>query len=335
MSSVIEASRSETPRRVTALAYHPERGVHEHIPPESISDVLAHQDTLLWLDITAPEPSDIQLLQEEFSLHPLALEEVITAHPRPKCAEYPGFYVLVLYAAEWKPPEAIRLRELVVYLGRQFIITAHREPFPEIEECVRRWRSNTALQDESIAAPLYSLVDTIADTYFPVVDLIAEKVDEVEDQLYEGREMTQKSEIFSLKRDLIALRRVAAGERDALNLLLRQDVPLFAEGHILYFQSVYDHFVRLVESIDSYRDLLSSAMDIYLSVVSNRLNQVMKTLTILSTMLMSASLIAGIYGMNFRHMPELKLYYGYYGVLGGMALIAALLALLFRRMKWF
>jgi magnesium transporter len=322
--------------RLTALAFYPEKGVHEHIVPEAISDLLEEKDSLLWFDITAPKPDDMRLLQDELGLHPLALEEAITPHPRPKAAEFPGFYLMVMYAVDRLPEEPVHLREVVIYIGSRFLVTAHREAFPEIDECVRRWQANTALRRESIAAPVYSLLDTLVDGYFPVIDAIAEQVDALEDRLFAGEgDATQSSGLFTQKKDLLALRRVVAGERDALNLLLRQDVPLFAESILLYFQSVYDNLVRLTESIDTYRDLLSSAMDMHLTVLSNRMNRVMKTLTIVSTMLMSASLIAGVYGMNFAHMPELHWRYGYFGALGAMALVTGGLALFFRRIKWF
>jgi magnesium transporter len=320
-------------RHLYAVAYHPKQGLHEHIEPEAVDRSLAN-DSLIWLDITAPRPEDAAMLQEEFGLHPLALEELSSSHPRPKCAEYPGQYVMVMFAADPYTPGRVNLRDVVIYLGRNFIVTAHDEPFPEIDECVRRWEANTALQKDTIAAPLYSLLDTLVDGYFPLIDQLAEQVEDVEDRMLTGEPHAMGASLFSLKKELLVLRRIVSGERDALNLLLRQDVPLFPETSSLYFQSVYDHLVRLVESIDTYRDLLSSAMDMHLSVVSNRLNQVMKTMTGLATILMSAALITGIYGMNFKHMPELESPYGYPAAIGAMVGVAGGLAWYFRRIKW-
>ena len=156
----------------------------------------------------------------------------------------------------------------------------------------------------------------------------------LETRLYAGDGTGEVSGIFGLKRDLLVLRRAVAGQRDALNILLRQDVPVLDESTVVFFQSVYDHLVRLVETIDTYRDLLSTAMDIHLSVVSNRLNQVMKTLTVVSTILMTGALIAGIYGTNFAYLPELHWRYGYFGMLATIAVLSVGLVLYFRRIRW-
>jgi magnesium transporter len=330
---------AQSARSLSALVYHPEEGIHTEILPEAISEALVNPSVLVWLDITAPTSEDMSLLEEEFSLHPLALEEIITPHPRAKCEEYPGFYVLVMYAADHSSdPEAeerLRLCEVVIYISQQFLITAHQEPFPEIAECVRRWQTNASRHGATIAMPVYALLDTIVDGYFPILDHIAEDVDDIEDSLFSGDGAERSQNLFALKKEMLTLRRALAGQRDALNLILRQDVPVFPERTLLYFQSVYDHLVRLVESVDTYRDLISSAMDMHLSIVSNRMSQVMKTLTVISTILMSATLIAGIYGMNFKHMPELNWDNGYYMALGAMLVVAAGLAAFFRKIKWF
>lgn len=350
-------SLSPSSRRICAWVDHPGEGIHEAIPPEAISDALEHPQTRLWLDITDPEPEDTHLLLEEFGLHPLALEEITSPHTRPKCVEFDGLYVLVMYAAgrgedivrENAPTataplpgladaaenDATLLRQVVIYIGRNYLITAHEEPFPEIDECVRRWRSQTGLKEEGVAAPLYSLLDTLVDGYFPIMDTLVERIEELEERIYEGSdEEARGPEIFRLKKVLLSLRRVLAGQRDALNLMLRQDVPVLPPSSLLFFQSVYDHLVRLVESIDTYRDLLSSAMDMHLSILSNRMNQVMKTLTAISTCLMSAALISGIYGMNFKQMPELRWQYGYPMAIGIMVVVAGGLLWYFRRIKW-
>jgi magnesium transporter len=354
--SASRASASSS-RRICAWVDHPDDGIHEEIPPAAISDALENPQTRLWLDITDQKPEDTHLLLEEFGLHPLALEEITSPHARPKCVEFDGLYVLVMYAADagdeagrkeaalpapgapssGEADDALRLRQVVIYIGRNYLITAHEEPFPEIDECVSRWRAQTGIREEGIAAPLYSLLDTLVDGYFPLIDAVADRIEELEERIYGdggGPADAYGPEIFRLKKVLLSLRRVVAGQRDALNLLLRQDVPVLPPSSLLFFQSVYDHLVRLVESIDTYRDLLSSAMDMHLSILSNRMNQVMKTLTAISTCLMSAALISGIYGMNFKHMPELGWEYGYPMAIGSMVLVASGLLWYFRRIKW-
>jgi magnesium transporter len=320
--------------RMKAVVFDPARGKHEDIAEEAISDAL-EQGSIVWLDIAGPSPEDLAMLGEEFGLHPLELEVILEEHPRPRCIEMPGHYTLVMYAAGREADGTLSLREVVIFVGKGFLITAHVDPLPEVDECLLRWKRNTLLHRDAVAAPVYSLLDTLVDGYFPVVDELADKVEEIEDAIYVSDGEAFSEDLLEVKKEMLALRRVVAGERDALNVMLRHDVALFSEGSLLFFQSVYDHLVRLTDTIDIHRDLLASVMDLRMSALSNRMNQVMKTLTVDSTILMSATLIAGIYGMNFKHMPELEWKYGYYAALGAMAVIGGLLVWVFRRLKWF
>jgi magnesium transporter len=276
-----------------------------------------------------------------------------------------------LHPMEWAE-ERIVLRELSMFMGVNYLITVHQEPIPELEEVVVRWERNVEaitgrglpLPEEPAegapasaplppspqrggngAAPglgtengigilLYSLLDTLVDKYFPVIDAIVDRVEDLEDQIFTHYTTTSIQTIFALKKDLLALRRVLAPERDVLNVLSRRDVPIFTGQTLVYFQDVYDHVVRITDSIDTYRDLLSSTIDLYLSMQSNRLNITVQTLTSASIVLMALSLIAGIYGTNFVNIPELHWTYGYYGMLALMVLVTLLLYLFFKRKRW-
>jgi Mg2+ and Co2+ transporter CorA len=181
---------------------------------------------------------------------------------------------------------------------------------------------------------LYSLLDTIVDNYFPVIDSIVERTELLEEQIFERFDQNALSTIFTLKKDLLALRRVFAPERDVLNVLTRRDLPIFDEATTLYFQDVYDHVVRVTDSIDIYRDLLSSALDGYLSMQSNRLNITVQTLTSVSIILMSIAAITGWYGMNFEMMPELRHFLGYPGVMIVVAIVVISEVIFFKRKGW-
>jgi len=324
----------ESPARHRIVAYSARDGFNPRVKLAEISDIVAQYDTLLWLDILDPKEEDVRMLHDELGIHALALEEVMGSHPRPKCVEYAGYYVLVMYAVSSTESGEPHLREVVAFVGQKFIVTTHREPFPEIDECLRRWEANHDLQATSVAAPLYSFLDTIVDGYFPVLDRLTEHVEELEDEILSKDLDGPPTGLFTIKREMIDLRRVVSAQRDAINTLMRQDIQLFPEGSIIFFQSVFDHLVRQVETIDVYRDLLSTAADMHLSVISNRLNQVMKTLTAWSIILMAGSLIAGIYGMNFKYMPELHSRYGYFVALAAIATLAGSLVFYFRRIKW-
>jgi len=181
---------------------------------------------------------------------------------------------------------------------------------------------------------VYSLLDALVDGYFPVIDEIAEQVEAVEDSMFNPRSPSHLPEIFGLKRELLNLRRVLAPEREVLNVLIRRDNPVLGESTLVYFQDVYDHIIRVLDSVDLYRDQLSGLLDAHLSVVSNRLNSTMKRMTALATILMSVNLVASNYGMNFDNMPELHWQYGYSFALGLSCVVALILAIVFKRIDW-
>jgi magnesium transporter len=169
----------------------------------------------------------------------------------------------------------------------------------------------------------------------PIADRISDRIDVIEDAVFGRFDANAQQEIFRIKRNLLQMRKVLTPERDVLNVLMRRDTPIFSDETVRYFQDIYDHLLRVLDSIDTYRDLLSSALDSYLSVQSNRMNKVMKTLTASSIILMTVTLVASIYGMNFIHMPELQWRLGYPLALGLMVAIAASLGALFRKIDWF
>ena len=401
--------------------------------PDDISELLVNPTRLIWLDLAQPTAAEFHLIQGEFGLHPLAIEDAMTRHQRPKVEQYENFYFVVFYAVETQtqpgrpipgrpalrgaghptaapappresatglappagsengppptpadPPhetqlhpmewaeDRIVLREISMFMGVNYLITVHQEPIKELEEVVLRWERNVEaitgrdlpLPEEPTAdgpapqpvAPpskksgngparrlgtengigilLYSLLDTLVDNYFPVLDTIVDRMEDLEDEIFTHYTTTSIKTIFTLKKDLLALRRVLAPERDVLNVLIRRDVPIFTGQTLIYFQDVYDHVVRITDSIDTYRDLLSSTIDLYLTMQSNRLNITVQTLTTGSIILMALSLIAGIYGTNFVNIPELQWTYGYYGMLAFMALVALLLYLFFKHKRW-
>jgi magnesium transporter len=178
------------------------------------------------------------------------------------------------------------------------------------------------------------LLDAIVDGYFPIVDQISDRIEDLESLIFDHYRREVQEQIFALKKDLLAVRRVLAPERDMMNVLLRPGSPVFGEATVAYFQDVYDHILRIMDAVDTDRDLLSSALDAFLSVTSNRLNQTMKTLTASSIILMTMTLVAGVYGMNFVHMPELDWKLGYAWALGVMVALGAGLIVVFRRIDW-
>lgn len=303
--------------------------------PETIAGLLADTSNILWLDIANPNQHDAALLRDVFKFHHLAIEDAFHDKQRPKVDTYTSFYLVVFYAAHYAEEEGrIALQELDLFVGRNFLVSVHSGRLHLVQETIDRWRAPDSPIENRVAALLYTLLDAIVDGYFPLIDRVAERIEDLEDQIFKSFDDEAIETIFALKKDLLALRRAVAPERDVLNVLLRREIPVFQASDLVYLQDLYDHIVRVTDSIDTYRDLLSSALDSFLSLQSNKLNQIVKVLTIASIILMSSSLIAGIYGMNFDIMPELRWPLGYPFALGLMLAVSGALYLLFRRMKW-
>ncbi|MBU3675527.1 MAG: magnesium transporter CorA family protein [Solirubrobacteraceae bacterium] len=204
-----------------------------------------------------------------------------------------------------------------------------------IEETARRWNEAVMqrTQQAGIGLLVYSLLDSIVDGYFPVGDGIGDEIDDLELQIFSGKDDLH-GEIFELKKSLLEVRRVVGPERDVMNALVRRDAPLFSDREILYLEDVYDHLLRVTDSVDTYRELLSSALDVSVAMASFRLDDTVKRMTSASIILMSMALISGIYGMNFAIMPELQWAHGYWFALGLMAAIGGGLGWFFHRIDW-
>ncbi len=305
---------------------------------EQAREVKDLPNALLWLDLQSPSEQELVKLGQEFALHPLAIEDASREHQRPKVEEYEHFYFVVFYSASLDANAAgLDICELDMFLGKNYLITVHNGHILELDEVEQRWTRNVNQLEWGVGVLLYTLLDTIVDRYFPVVDEMVDQAEELEDQLFTGavRQAAFTQQLLELRKRFLALRRIATPERDVLNILTNRDNPIFDEHAQVYFRDIYDHITRLADTIDLYRYQLSTIMDANLSIVSNDLNKVMRTLTSASIILMVDSLLAGIWGMNFVNIPELKLQYGYYGALICMVIVSLLLLFVFRRLRWF
>jgi magnesium transporter len=312
-----------------ALVHHQEGGFDDSPKPESISDLLQDKSQIIWLDIQDPNDDDLELLRTEFGFHELALEDVVNRHERPKIENYTDYYFVVFYAL--RRPKCL---EINIFIGKNYLVTIHDDEIEEIPATVERWRLNADRIGHDVAVPIYSLLDALVDAYFPVIDDVAEDVEDIESAMFGPRGGEHQQEIFALKRELLNARRILAPEREVLNVLIRRDEPVLGEAAIPYFQDVYDHVIRVLDTVDLNRDQLSGLLDAHLAVVSNRLNIIMKRMTALATILMSVTLVASIYGMNFDVIPELHWGIGYEFALSLMLTIGVVLSFIFKRLDW-
>jgi magnesium transporter len=307
---------------------------------EELRQLRAEKNQLVWLDLLDPDAESLEALAKEFKIHPLGLEDMQKRRQRPKIDTYPDQHLIVTYEvlerrARRQRGHAPGLGEIHLIAGEGYLISTHWQPSPAIDATLERFRTRPEVVATSVGQLLYSVLDAVVDGYFPLLDKMAEEIDTLEDRILEGNARNGLRDVLDLKRALLELRRILAPQRDIANALLRRDVELIGDAEAPYYQDLYDHLLRVLDALDLYRDLVASALDANLSVTNNSLNAVMKRLTAFTVLLMVPTLIAGIYGMNFDNMPELRQPYGYFIALGAMALSIVAIGAYFRARDWF
>lgn len=328
-----QRSHQQVPYDLRAVFWLPDQPACPLQEPEAL-EVFSRRQGLLWADICAHDiASTAELLIHRLGFHPLAVEDALSPYERPALQQYDGVLFLSAYTVQ-SADEEEAYAEIAFFVGEHFLVTVHAQPMPLLEHWLMRWEAHPAKIGKTSAHLLHLLLDAIVDEYFPVGDTLEEKADELEDAIFSGNGRVQVADILRVKRRLLELRQHITPLRDVLNALLRRDVEIIPDEVVPYLQDVYDHALRIAELVDVNRDIIAGVLDAHLSVVSNRLNEVMRILTVISTILMSAALIAGIYGMNFIHMPELQWRAGYPFAGTLMVLVGVVEWYIFRRKGW-
>jgi magnesium transporter len=257
----------------------------------------------VWLDVSAPTEDDLAWLARAYGFHPLAIEDCRNFNQRAKVEAYHGYLFLSLTTTARKDGKLIP-QEMEAFLGPDYLITVHREPLDAINQVREHWK--TDVRPDFL---LYLIADHMVDVYFPMLDEMEDEIDELEDAILENATQATMHRIFTLKQQLVLLRKITAPMRDVMNALAgtrwatTEGRPYIDAQTALYFRDAYDHLTRIYDLIETSRDLLGNALDAYLSTVSNRLNEVMKRLTLLTTVFMPISFLVGFGGMNFQQMP--------------------------------
>jgi magnesium transporter len=305
------------------------------VPLADLSEVRAEPRTLVWVDLVSATPGELATMGEEFQIHEMALASCAPgAKQRPRVEEYEAQVLLIAYAA--KPVaegQPVDLHELDVIAGQNYLLTFHGGAPIDAGAVARRVAARPELAKQGSGFLLYVVLDELVDTFFPTLDRIGERIEDLEEAVFEASGEVQ-SQIFSLRRDLIAIRRVAGPMRDALIVLLRRDLGLFSREAQRYLQDIYDHMIRVVESVEDYQDLAAGALEASLAVISNRVGEVARNLGAYAAIFAVITMISGIYGMNFVHMPELGWRYGYGWALGLMVASGGGLWFYFKRKGW-
>ena len=323
---------------IASVEYSNGRRVGE-VALDDISDVLERSDAFVWIGLFEPDEPLLRKMQEEFGLHDLAIEDALTAHQRPKIERYDNSLFVVLRTAqieEPKQPCTINYGEVHVFLGRNFIVTVRHGYATSFSAVRSRAESTPELLAQGPAFVLYTIMDFIVDQYFPIVDALGEELEGLEqrvlDEPFSRRTTTQ---IYKMKRDLIALKRVVAPVIEMSGRAFRyEDQDLIPTQSRPYFRDIYDHALRINEMIDSVRDLLGTALEAHLSLLSVSQNEDTRRLAAWAAIFAVPTAIAGIYGMNFDHMPELRWAFGYPFVLTLIVSVCLWLYVQFKRAKW-
>jgi magnesium transporter len=334
---VYVGERRVEPTRVTYLDYD-----EKHLGDEQADTVeecfpFKKTPTVTWINIDGiHDVTIIDRVGKAFDLHPLLLEDILNTGQRPKFEDYKDRVFLVLKMLRYNDEnQAVETEQVSLILGPSFVIS-FQERVGDLFEPVRDRIRNAKGRIRKMGADYlaYALLDAIVDSYFGILERLGDKIEALEEELVSDPNQRTLRQIHMLKREMISLRRSIWPLRELINGMERSESDLIAESTGVYLRDVYDHTIQIIDTIESFRDMVSGMLDIYLSSISNRMNAVMKVLTIIATIFIPLTFIAGIYGMNFDHMPELKWRWAYPAVWGVMLVTGAVMLAYFRRKKW-
>jgi magnesium transporter len=289
---------------------------------------------LLWLDLDDPMSKALDDLATHYGFHELAVEDCRNKQQLAKVDYYDGYSFYIINSTHYsQKPCEVRLREIDAFLGPDYIVTVHYGESLAVNEIERRLTQNQTHFDRPDEV-LHAIIDIVVDRYLPTLESIGDTIDFVEDELLIRPDIKLLEMIFDLKRGLLQFRRAVSAQRELLNVIVRDDTPLLQKDMRIYFRDVYDHAVRAMDLVETYRDLLSGALDIYLTQMANRTNDIVKGLTILATIMLPLTLVTGYWGMNFEYMPLLKNPNGIWYTTGGLVVITVVMLGYFKLKKW-
>lgn len=292
----------------------------------------------VWIDMVGlSDATMINQVAERYQLHPLTIEDILSVEQRSKIDEYENYLFLTLKMINWHADKKnFSVDELSVVFGKGFIITFQEQKSDLFAPIHERLSSSAQqpLRKQGSDYLAYRLIDIVVDQYFVVLEALGDRIEKVEDVIISEPTKKNARALYKLKRQMLVLRKTIWPMREVINHLLKEDSNIISSYTHIYLRDVYEHTVQAVDTIDTFRDMLSNMLDVYVSSLTNRMNEIMKVLTIIATLFMPVTFIASIYGMNFRNMPELNYQYGYPTVLAVMACVIICMLYFFRRQKW-
>lgn len=335
---------------ITAFILHADGRTSQETDPGALVAALRDAKARFWVDMEKPTDEEIAILDEVFGFHPLAIEDTIQYSQRPKIESYnhvgdacrQGYFYLVIHGPDLETfKDKLRTKEVDIFVSERYLVTIHDEPMMSIKEVRQRASHDPrVLLEPGVDLLLHNILDHLVDHYRPILEHLDVALDELEEEALSDPTPDLLTRIAAKKRELLNFRRIVAPQRDVLAQLTRGEVPFIRESTRIYLRDVLDHLVRTVEMVELYRDLVTGARDIYLSTVSNNLNQIMKALTVITVTALPATIITGFFGMNFdgEKIPAwgwiLSHPIGFYFTLFGLIGLMLTMLFFFRRNKW-
>ncbi|WP_347374740.1 magnesium/cobalt transporter CorA [Aequorivita sp. Q41] len=312
---------------------------YDRFETNAIQDAFKYEDSnhITWINVNGLSDTDaIITLGDHFELHPLIQEDIVTTHQRPKIDEYDDYLFLVFKMLHYNENEFLTTEHVSMVMGKDYVLTfqeAEGDVFDDLRE--RLVHGKGRIRSAGADYLMFAILDAVVDNYFTVIEFLSNKVELLEDKLFDDKgnyHITE--EIQELKKEILKIRRAVLPLREVINRLEKIETPLIEERTNKYIRDLYDHIIQVNESVEIYRDMIWGLMDMYMTTISNKMNEVMKVLTIMASIFIPLTFMAGIYGMNFENMPELHFQYGYYYLWAAMIIVFVGMLWYFKRKKW-
>ncbi|MCK4655669.1 MAG: magnesium/cobalt transporter CorA [candidate division Zixibacteria bacterium] len=321
---------------ISSFVWNPDDGGREIQGMLNFSELLSKPDHVFWVDLSQPTDEESFILTHDFKFHPLAIEDVLTEMSRAKVDDYDDYLFVVFIVASGRPggEDELPFKEIGLFLTKNCVVTVHFQPLDIIDKVFERLHKDERFISRGSDFFLHTLLDHLADTYFETLRVIEHETDKIEDDVFEDPDPEIVKRIFTIRRDVLQVKRTVAPLKEIVGQFARAKFSLIGEGTAIYYSDIRDHLARISDEADEHRDALNSSLEVYYSNVSTRTNEIMKFLTIFTALLLPPSFIVGLYGMNFEFMPELNWEYGYIFVWVIIIVIVTGLLLFFRKRKW-
>jgi magnesium transporter len=336
-SLIYTGEKAHLPARITITRYNDKEFEENKFDQLTECPLVGDPALVTWINVSGiHQVKNLEKLGECFNIHPLVLEDILEVGQRPKIEDYDDYlYIVLHFIRPVAEGEELVSEEISLVLGPHYVLSFHEgegDLFAPVRERLLKAKGRIRKMGADFLA--YSIIDLVVDNYFVELEKFGDQVESLEDEVVARPSPQTLRDVHRFKNDMIMLRKSLWPLREVIARLERRESPLISEPLGNYFRDVYDHTIIAIDTVETYRDILSGMLDIYLSSMSNRLNEIMKVLTIIATIFMPLTFITSLYGMNFKNMPELQWEYGYYGVVGVIVVLAVVMVEYFRRRRW-